>query len=81
MMGSLSLITEDDTKAAQKILYKLFYKTCFYERIKHTEKHSNTIFVGILAFCLRNRALQVQLKAFLSSPQPYPQLPSFPRGR
>ena len=41
---------------------------------------SDTIFVGILAFYLRNRALQIQLKPFLYPPQSYPHLSSFPRG-
>lgn len=40
---------------------------------------SDTIFVGILALCLRNRALQIQLKPFLYPRQSCPHIPSFPR--
>lgn len=73
--ASLSLITEGDTKDAN---LKLFCKTCFYEIGRHIKNIDNIVFIWILAFCLRNKALQIQLKPFLFPPQSYHYFPLCP---
>ena len=50
-LASLSLITENDTKDDN---LKLFYKTCFYDIVRHINNIDNIVFICILAFCLRH---------------------------